>query len=89
MLGFVPAHLSATYRRIKNVDLKIPDDVSVEAADLIRKVGIIVMHVRADLMIQLLRHNPEDRLPLSEVLTHPWIKRYEKKRSTGGVTRES
>jgi aurora kinase len=33
-------------------------------------------------MTQLLRHDPEARLPLSEVLKHPWIKRYEKKKSS-------
>ena len=32
---------------------------------------------------QLLRYEPEDRLPLSEVLVHPWIKKYEKKTSMG------
>ncbi|WVQ65647.1 uncharacterized protein L199_003825 [Kwoniella botswanensis] len=63
----------ATYRRIRNIDLHIPDSVSPEAADLITR---------------LLRYNPEDRLPLSEVLVHPWILKYQKKRSTGGV-RES
>ncbi|EIW73451.1 hypothetical protein TREMEDRAFT_67370 [Tremella mesenterica DSM 1558] len=65
---------TATYKRIRNVDLHIPEFVSTEAADLIKR---------------LLRYNPEDRLPLSEVLVHPWIKKYEKKRSTGGQTRES
>ncbi|ORX37290.1 kinase-like domain-containing protein [Kockovaella imperatae] len=60
---------SATYKRICKVDLKIPDHVSPEAADLIRK---------------LLRYNPEERLPLADVLAHPWIKKYEKKSSTGG-----
>jgi len=42
--------------------------------------------------MQLLRYNPEDRLALPEVLKHPWIKKYEKKKSsTSGVgsTRES
>ncbi|WVF69130.1 hypothetical protein IAT40_003904 [Kwoniella sp. CBS 6097] len=64
---------AATYRRIRNIDLHIPESVSAEAADLITR---------------LLRYNPEDRLPLAEVAVHPWIKRYEKKRSMGG-TRES
>lgn len=48
----------ATYRRIAKVDLKIPDTVSPEASDLIRK---------------LLQHDPEKRLPLEKVLRHPWI----------------
>ncbi|WWC88511.1 uncharacterized protein L201_003422 [Kwoniella dendrophila CBS 6074] len=58
---------AATYKRIRNVDLKIPEFVSAEAGDLIKK---------------LLRYNPEDRLPLSEVLMHPWVLKYQKKRST-------
>ncbi|TXT13366.1 hypothetical protein VHUM_00733 [Vanrija humicola] len=58
---------SATYRRIRNVDLHVPDSVSPEAKDLITR---------------LLRYNPDDRLPLAEVLQHPWIKKYEKKRSS-------
>ncbi|WRT67907.1 uncharacterized protein IL334_004881 [Kwoniella shivajii] len=64
---------AATYRRIRNVDLHIPDSVSPEAADLIKR---------------LLRYIPEDRIALSEVLVHPWILKYQKKRSAGGV-RES
>ena len=47
-----------TYRRIAKVDLRFPDFVSEGAQDLIRK---------------LLQRNPEDRLPLPEVLKHPWI----------------
>jgi aurora kinase, other len=50
-----------TYRRIATVDLRIPDYVSEGAKDLIRK---------------LLVHNPEKRLPLDQVLTHPWIVKY-------------
>ncbi|WVW84821.1 hypothetical protein I302_106856 [Kwoniella bestiolae CBS 10118] len=64
---------AATYKRIRSVDLHIPESVSPEAADLITR---------------LLRYTPEDRLALSEVLVHPWILKYQKKRSTGGV-RES
>ncbi|WVQ83026.1 hypothetical protein IAT38_005164 [Cryptococcus sp. DSM 104549] len=61
---------AATYRRIRNVDLHIPSDVSPEAADLITK---------------LLRYKPEDRLPLSQVKVHPFIKKWEKKRSTSAA----
>ncbi|ORX84002.1 aurora-related kinase 1 [Basidiobolus meristosporus CBS 931.73] len=50
--------VKATYKRISKVDLRIPDTVSAEAADLIRK---------------LLVRNPNQRLPLSEVKRHPWI----------------
>lgn len=65
---------AATYRRIRNVDLHVPSWVSPEATDLIKR---------------LLRYKPEDRLPLSQVMIHPWIKMYEKKRSTGSGIRKS
>ncbi|KAK8858696.1 hypothetical protein IAR55_002925 [Kwoniella newhampshirensis] len=65
---------AATYRRIRNIDLHIPKSVSPEASDLITR---------------LLRYTPEDRLPLTEVMVHPWIKLYEKKRSHGSGVRES
>ncbi|KAI9003905.1 auroralike protein kinase putative [Hyaloraphidium curvatum] len=51
----------ATYKRIASVDLKIPDFVSAEAKDLITK---------------LLQHDPQARLPIESVLTHPWIEKY-------------
>lgn len=51
----------ATYRRIAKVDLRIPETVSAEAADLIRR---------------LLQHDPEKRIPLEKVLRHPWIVKY-------------
>jgi serine/threonine protein kinase len=49
---------SETYRKIRNVDLKFPDNVKPDARDLITK---------------LLAKKPEDRLALSEVPNHPWI----------------
>ena len=54
---------NATYRRIiQGVgEVKFPDHVSAEARDLIRK---------------LLVKNPEQRIPLVEILIHPWILRY-------------
>ncbi|GAA6048535.1 hypothetical protein JCM3770_006541 [Rhodotorula araucariae] len=54
---------AATYKKITRLEYTIPAHVSPEAADLIRK---------------LLRLNPLDRLPLKDVATHPWIKKYEK-----------
>lgn len=51
----------ATYRKICKVDLRIPDSVSPEAADLIRR---------------LLRKNPAERLPLTQVRQHPWVVKY-------------
>ncbi|KAG1446553.1 hypothetical protein G6F56_009532 [Rhizopus delemar] len=50
-----------TYLRISNVDLKIPDFVSKEAEDLIRK---------------LIQYKSGDRLPLRQVLYHPFLKKY-------------
>ncbi|KAJ3188787.1 hypothetical protein HDU85_004501 [Gaertneriomyces sp. JEL0708] len=47
-----------TYRRIAAVDLHIPDHVSAEARDLITR---------------LLQYHPERRLPLDNVLRHPWL----------------
>ncbi|KAK9457994.1 kinase-like domain-containing protein [Dipodascopsis uninucleata] len=55
-----PAH-KATYKRISKVDLKIPAYVSIEAADLIRR---------------LLQHQPDRRFPLEQVPDHPWIVKY-------------
>lgn len=47
-----------TYSRIIKVDIKWPRNFAPGAKDLISK---------------LLRHKPEDRLPLEQVLQHPWI----------------
>ena len=44
------------------MDLHIPTHFSEEAKDLVRS---------------LLRYQPADRLPLSKVLRHPWIMRYD------------
>jgi serine/threonine protein kinase len=49
-----------TYRRIKNVDLRFPRDIPLDAQDLIRR---------------LLRKNASDRMSLKHVATHPWIVR--------------
>ncbi|KAJ3415418.1 spindle assembly checkpoint kinase [Chytridiales sp. JEL 0842] len=51
----------ATYRRIAKVDLHVPDYVSPDAKDLIT---------------QLLQYNPDKRMPLRQVLSHPWIKKH-------------
>ncbi|XP_064393241.1 aurora kinase C-like isoform X2 [Halichondria panicea] len=55
---FEEKNAQLTYARISKVDLKFPSHVSEGARDLIRK---------------LLRHSPHRRLPLVDVLTHPWI----------------
>ncbi|KAK7464837.1 Vacuolar protein sorting-associated protein 70 [Stygiomarasmius scandens] len=53
-----------TYRRIMAVDLKFPSGMSAEVKDLVAK---------------LLQHEPQDRLPLTQVLQHPWIVKYRPK----------
>ncbi|KAL7682171.1 putative protein kinase [Plasmopara halstedii] len=47
-----------TYRRIAHVDLKFPNYVSSEARDL---------------LVKILRHDPQQRMSLERVLEHPWI----------------
>ncbi|CAG8723883.1 5864_t:CDS:2, partial [Acaulospora colombiana] len=54
----------ATHRRIARVDFTIPDHVSPEAADLIKK---------------LLQYTPAARIPLEKVMRHPWIVKYEER----------
>ncbi|RKP01096.1 hypothetical protein CXG81DRAFT_12409 [Caulochytrium protostelioides] len=56
-----PSSYRATYKRIARVDLQFPDYLSADARDLISR---------------LLIYTPEDRLPLSQVLQHPWIQRH-------------
>ncbi|KAG0315771.1 hypothetical protein BGZ99_007265 [Dissophora globulifera] len=51
----------STYVKIVKVDLHIPESVSSEAKDLIRK---------------LLQRDPDHRLALERVLLHPWITRH-------------
>ncbi|XP_076322388.1 aurora kinase C-like [Tachypleus tridentatus] len=55
---FEMENVNDTYRRIIKVDLHFPSHVSEGAKDLIRK---------------LLRRNSQERLPLEEILLHPWI----------------
>lgn len=50
----------ATYKRIVKVDLRIPQWVSEGARDLITK---------------LLRHDPEKRMALAQVMQHAWVVR--------------
>lgn len=50
-----------TYMRIRRVDLNIPEYISKEASNLIRK---------------LVQYKPTHRLPLRQVLCHPFIKRH-------------
>lgn len=55
---FVSPDHDETYRKIMKVDYKLPSFVTPAAAHLISK---------------LLKLNPEQRLPLEQVLEHPWI----------------
>ncbi|KAJ7051207.1 kinase-like protein [Mycena amicta] len=57
-----------TYRRIAKVDLRFPPTIPADARDLIAK---------------LLRYNPNDRLPLSDVRQHPWIVKFRPNRESG------
>ncbi|XP_018416173.1 PREDICTED: aurora kinase A, partial [Nanorana parkeri] len=56
-----------TYRRISKVDFHFPPYVSEGARDLISK---------------LLKHNPDQRMPLKDVLEHPWVVQNSTKRPT-------
>lgn len=51
---------NATYRRITKVDIRFDPRYVGEGAQ--------------DLILKLLRHDPNKRLPLIEVMNHPWIK---------------
>ncbi|KAF2705666.1 serine/threonine-protein kinase-like protein [Pleomassaria siparia CBS 279.74] len=50
-----------TQRRIARADYQIPNTVSAEAKDLIQRLLVL---------------DPEKRIPLDEVETHPWIVKY-------------
>lgn len=82
------AGTSATYRRITKVDLHVPEHVSPEAADLIKRVSPLdMMQVRGrSYLKKLLRYNPEDRLPLKDVLIHPWVLKYQRKKTSSTGT---
>lgn len=55
---FETENTKETYRRIAHVDLKFPIYVSSEAQDL---------------LVKILRHDPQQRISLDRVLEHPWI----------------
>ncbi|XP_061821226.1 aurora kinase B-like isoform X2 [Nerophis lumbriciformis] len=56
---FETSNHSETYKRIVKVDLKFPRVISEGAQDLISN---------------LLRHCPKDRLSLQDVIDHPWVR---------------
>jgi serine/threonine protein kinase len=61
-----------TYKRIINIDIRWPTHFSKGACDLISK---------------LLRRKPNDRLPLLNVLEHPWIVQNSKPAAKSGSTK--
>ncbi|XP_069313042.1 aurora kinase C-like [Eulemur rufifrons] len=56
---FESASHDETYRRILKVDVRFPLSMPLGAQDLISK---------------LLRYNPQDRLPLTQIPKHPWVR---------------
>jgi aurora kinase len=65
-----------TQRRIVKGQMKIPQSVSPEAQDLIRKVSIrIIPHLvsHADIYWKLLVLQPSQRILIEEIFKHPWI----------------
>ena len=50
-----------TYNRIKNIDLKFPEHLSMEVRDMIKRI---------------LTFDPKRRLSLDEIENHDWIKRF-------------
>lgn len=83
-----PSSYRATYKRIASVDLKVPEFVSPEAKDLITKVSndwiprTLIDRTNPSLA-QLLQHDPQARLPVEMVLTHPWIQKYARPEDLG------
>lgn len=61
IVGKAPFHSEGydpTYKKIMNVDYRVPEHISKAAAHLISK---------------LLIFKPQDRMPLENVATHPWL----------------
>lgn len=58
---FESSSYDETYVRISRAEFKIPDYVSDEAKDLIKKLLVV---------------NPNNRLELDEVVKHSWIVKY-------------
>ena len=63
---FETENTKETYRRIAHVDLKFPSYMSSDARDLLTKI---------------LRHDPQQRMPLARVLEHSWIVQHCRKSS--------
>jgi serine/threonine protein kinase len=72
LVGYPPFEAegnTATYRRISRVDLQFPPFVSEGARDLIRR---------------LLVKNSADRMLLSDVPDHPWVRQFMEEQEEGG-----
>ncbi|XP_035869433.1 uncharacterized protein LOC114510878 [Phyllostomus discolor] len=61
---FESTSYSETYRRILKVDFRIPSSIPLGAQDLISK---------------LLRYQPSERLPLAQILQHPWVRAHSRR----------
>ena len=55
-----------TYRKITKIDITWPTPTNHLSEDA------------RDLIIKLLRKNPSERMPLEDVLRHPWVEKYNK-----------
>ncbi|CAG8808513.1 1282_t:CDS:1, partial [Dentiscutata erythropus] len=76
---------TATYKRIAKVEFTLPDHLLFEACNLICSVTIFkylkyfANKVSVDFnFILLLQRDLKQRLPLKDVLKHPWIQKYQK-----------
>ncbi|XP_057575673.1 aurora kinase C isoform X3 [Hippopotamus amphibius kiboko] len=61
---FESASHNETYRRILKVDVRFPPSIPLGAQDLISK---------------LLRYQPSERLPLVQILEHPWVRAHSRR----------
>uniref|UniRef100_A0A4X1VM91 non-specific serine/threonine protein kinase n=1 Tax=Sus scrofa TaxID=9823 RepID=A0A4X1VM91_PIG len=61
---FESASHNETYRRILKVDVRFPPSLPLGAQDLISR---------------LLRYQPSDRLPLDQILEHPWVRAHSRR----------
>lgn len=76
----IPDNFEAdTMKRIATVDFKFPSGFTADAKDLIGKVRLCLSPFKFvsywPYVLQLLKLEPEERLPLSEVMVHPWVTR--------------
>lgn len=61
LCGFVPFEddfLGMVFQKMQNLEDEIPDDISLDAKDL---------------LLNILSFNPQKRMTISEIKTHPWF----------------